>query len=53
MPLATELSLPEFDHTDATLRGDRYREAMGALHGHDGWLAACPFGFFVTARVPA
>jgi cytochrome P450 len=53
MPLATELNLPHFDHTDATLRGGRYRQAMAALHGHDGWLAACPFGFIVLSHAPA
>jgi cytochrome P450 len=53
MPVATELSLPHFDHTDTGLRGERYREAMAALHGHDGWLAACPFGYIVLAREPA
>ena len=50
MPLAAELELPSFDHTDATLRGDRYRQAMFALRGHDGWLAASPFGFIVLDR---
>jgi cytochrome P450 len=53
MPLAAELELPHFDHTDPALRGDRYREAMAALHGHDGWLAACPFGFIVLERESA
>ena len=50
MPLAGELELPAFDHTDPTLRGERYRAAMAALQGHDGWLAACPFGFMVLDR---
>ncbi|HTX10178.1 MAG TPA: cytochrome P450 [Solirubrobacteraceae bacterium] len=50
MPLAAELDLPSFDHTDASLRGPRYREAMAELHGHDGWLAASPFGFIVLDR---
>jgi cytochrome P450 len=50
MPLATELDLPSFDHTDASLRGERYRDAMSALRGHDGWLAANPFGFTVLDR---
>jgi cytochrome P450 len=50
MTLATELDLPAFDHTDATLRGDRYREAMATVHGHDGWLASNPFGFTVLDR---
>ncbi len=50
MPLAGELELPTFDHTDVELRGDRYRAAMAAVHGHDGWLAAGPFGFIVLDR---
>src|SRR3984885_13768130 len=47
VPLAAELELPSFDHTDASLRGARYRDAMAGLDGHDGWLAASPFGFIV------
>jgi cytochrome P450 len=50
MPLVTELELPLFDHTDASLRGERYRTAMAALEGVDGWLARCPFGFLVLDR---
>jgi cytochrome P450 len=50
VPLATELQLPSFDHTDAELRGERYRSAMSELEGHDGWLAASPFGFIVLDR---
>jgi cytochrome P450 len=50
MPLAAELDLPIFDHTDTTLRGERYREAMAAVEGHDGWLAANPFGVTVLDR---
>jgi len=53
MALATELALEQFDHTDASLRGERYRDAMAALRGHDGWLAACPFGFLVLEREAA
>jgi cytochrome P450 len=53
MPLAAELELELFDHTDVSLRGDRYREAMAALRGRDGWLAACPFGFLVLEREAA
>jgi cytochrome P450 len=48
--LAAELELPAFDHTDADLRGDRYRAAMAELEGHDGWLAASPFGYIVLDR---
>jgi cytochrome P450 len=53
VPLAAELELPSFDHTDAELRGDRYRHAMSELEGHDGWLAASPFGFIVLDREAA
>jgi len=48
--LAAELELPTFDHTAADLRGDHYRTAMSELEGHDGWLAAGPFGFIVLDR---
>jgi cytochrome P450 len=50
VPLATQLELPTLDHTDPELRGERYRAAMGALRGHDGWLAANPFGYTVLDR---
>jgi cytochrome P450 len=45
-----ELELPHFDHTDVSLRGERYRAAMLALGGHDGWLASGPFGYVVLDR---
>jgi cytochrome P450 len=48
--LASELELPTFDNTDPSLRGDVYREAMAALEGHDGWLAAGPFGYIALDR---
>jgi cytochrome P450 len=38
--LAAELELPSCDHTDAELRGARYRTARAELEGHDGWLAS-------------
>jgi cytochrome P450 len=50
MPTAAQLELPTFDHTDPALRGDRYREAMASIRGHDGWLVANPFGFTVLDR---
>jgi cytochrome P450 len=50
VPLATEIELPVFDHTDPALRGARYRSAMRAVAGHDGWLASNPFGFTVLDR---
>jgi cytochrome P450 len=53
VPLAAELELEQFDHTDPRLRGDRFRAAMAALQGRDGWLAACPFGFLVLDRQSA
>src|SRR6201992_2936215 len=53
MPLAAELELQQFNHIDPSLRGERYREAMAALEGFDGWLAACPFGFLVLERESA
>jgi hypothetical protein len=53
MPAAAELSLPSFDHTDPSLQGERYRSAMAELEGHDGWLAANPFGFTVLDRESA
>ncbi|MGZ4295088.1 MAG: cytochrome P450 [Solirubrobacteraceae bacterium] len=53
MPLAAELDLQMFDHTDVSLRGERYRQAMAQIGAHDGWLAACPFGFLVLERESA
>lgn len=50
MPLVTELELPQLNHADPELRGERYRAAMAALEGYDGWLAANPFGFTVLDR---
>jgi cytochrome P450 len=50
VPLAADLELPSFDHTNPELRGDRYRTAMAELEGHEGWLAASPFGFIVLDR---
>jgi cytochrome P450 len=50
LTIAAELELPTFDHTDPTLRGEHYAAAMAQLHGHDGWLAANPYGFTVLAR---
>src|SRR5947209_2143427 len=50
MPLVSELQLATLDHTDPALRGERYRAAMAALEGHDGWLAANPFGYTIIER---
>ncbi len=50
MPLAAELELPSFDHTNPSLSGGVYRAAMESFEGHDGWLAANPYGFTVLDR---
>jgi cytochrome P450 len=47
--LVTELELPAFDHTDVTLRAERFHEAMAELRSH-GWLAQQPFGYMVLDR---
>jgi cytochrome P450 len=47
MTLVSDLELPQLDHTDAELRGERYRRAMAEARGYDGWLAANPFGYTV------
>jgi cytochrome P450 len=50
MPLVTELELPLINTLDESLRGDAYRELMGSVQGHDGWLAQAPFGFITLDR---
>jgi cytochrome P450 len=47
--LVSELELPSFDHTDLTLRGDRFHEVMAELRSN-GWLAQQPFGYLVLDR---
>jgi cytochrome P450 len=47
--LVSELELPTFDHTDPSLRGGRFHEAMAELRSH-GWLAQHPFGYMVLDR---
>src|SRR5712692_9186186 len=47
--LVSELELPTFDHTDLTLRGERFHEVMAELRSH-GWLAQQPFGYLVLDR---
>jgi cytochrome P450 len=49
VPAISELELPQFDYTDQTLRGERYREAMRELEGQ-GWIVAGPLGFLVLDR---
>jgi cytochrome P450 len=53
MALVTELELPALDHTDPSLRGERYRTAMSSLEGYEGWLASNPFGYTVLEREAA
>jgi len=50
VPVATELELPQFDHTQPGLRGERYRAAMAEIPRHEGWLAANPYGYTVLDR---
>src|SRR5437588_1853436 len=50
VPLASELELPQFDHTEPGLRGERYRTAMAELAARDGWLSANPYGYTVLDR---
>jgi cytochrome P450 len=52
MALVSELELPTFDHTDPSLRGERFHAAMGEVRSH-GWLAQGPFGFVVLDRESA
>ncbi len=47
--LVSELELPAFDHTDPSLRGERFHEAMAELRAK-GWLAQHPFGYMVLDR---
>ncbi len=50
MTLVTDLELPLIDTLDDGLRGERFREVMGATRGYDGWLARAPFGFVTLDR---
>src|SRR5450759_674948 len=49
MALVTELELPAFDHTDPSMRGERFHLAMAEAR-RAGWLAASPFGFMTLDR---
>jgi hypothetical protein len=49
MPVVSDLELPSFDHTDASLRGERFHEAMARVR-EQGWLAQAPFGYMVLDR---
>ena len=52
MSLVTDLELPTFDHTDASMHGDRFHRAMAELR-EQGWLAEVPFGYMVLDRESA
>ena len=52
MALVSELELPDFDSTDASMRGERFHEVMREL-GSQGWLARDPFGYVVLDRESA
>jgi cytochrome P450 len=47
--LVSDLDLPSFDHTDATMRGERFHRAIAELRAH-GWLAQGPFGYMTLDR---
>ncbi|MHB8243068.1 MAG: cytochrome P450 [Solirubrobacteraceae bacterium] len=49
MALVTELELPAFDHTDMSMRGERFHEEMERLRS-SGWLAQGPFGYLTLDR---
>jgi cytochrome P450 len=49
VPLVGDLQLPSFDHTDPTISGERFHEAMAAVRSQ-GWLAEAPFGYMVLDR---
>ena len=49
MTLVSELELPVFDYTDASLRGERFHAAMAEVR-EQGWLAQAPFGYMVLDR---
>lgn len=52
MPLVSELELPAFDYTDASMRGESFHAAMAELQSQ-GWLAQGPFGCIVLDRESA
>ncbi len=49
MALVTELELPAFDHTDPSMRGERFHAEMARLRS-GGWLAQGPFGYLTLDR---
>ncbi len=52
MALVSELELPAFDHTEPSLRGERFHKRMAELRAQ-GWLAEGPFGYVVLDRESA
>ena len=52
MALVGELELPSFDHTDPSMRGERFHVEMEAVRAQ-GWLAQAPFGYMVLDRESA
>jgi cytochrome P450 len=49
MALVTELELPAFDYTDASMRGEAFHQAMADVR-RSGWLAQAPFGYMTLDR---
>src|SRR5271154_5356005 len=49
MTLVSDLELPAFDYTDATIRGEQFHQAMAELRAQ-GWLAEGPFGYITLDR---
>lgn len=49
MALVTELELPAFDHTDASMRGESFHRAMSEVR-REGWLARSPYGYMTLDR---
>jgi hypothetical protein len=49
MTLVTELELPAFDHTEQSMRGERFHVAMADAR-RTGWLARSPFGYMTLDR---
>jgi cytochrome P450 len=49
MALVSELELPAFDHTDASMRGESFHRRMAELRSQ-GWLAQGPYGYIALDR---
>jgi cytochrome P450 len=49
MTVVSELDLPTFDHTDASMRGERFHKTMAEVR-EQGWLAQAPFGYMTLDR---